>query len=92
MPFRVCMLGIVMLSLAACQSAMIPMPNLYNQPINSKLSQDESREAIKSGAISAGWLVDNVSAGQMIATYRIRAFLTAAVRYPPARLHVVIAA
>ncbi len=73
MPLRVCMLVIVLLSLAACQSAMIPMPNLYNQPINSKLSQDETREAIKSGAISAGWLVDNVSDGRMIATYRIRA-------------------
>jgi hypothetical protein len=66
------MLVIVLLSLAACQSAMIPMPNLYNQPINSKLSDDESREAIKSGTISAGWGVDNVSDGQMIATYRIR--------------------
>lgn len=70
---RVCMLVIVLLSLAGCQSAIIPMHNLYDEPINSKLSQDETREAIKSGAISAGWLVENVSDGQMTATYRIRA-------------------
>ena len=76
MPLRVCMLVIVLLSLVGCQSAMIPMHNLYNEPINSKLSQDEIREAIKSGAISAGWLVENVSDGQMIATYRIRTHTT----------------
>lgn len=59
--------------LAGCQSAMVPMPNVYGMPINANLSLERSREAIKLGALSAGWTVDDVSDDTIIATYKIRA-------------------
>ena len=71
-PTRIQILTVLSLWLVGCQSALISMPNIYNQSINSNLSRDKSREAIEFGAISAGWAVDNVSDGQVIATYRIR--------------------
>ena len=69
---RVWVLAIVFLSLVGCQSGIISMPSIYGQFINSELSQDQNRKAIKIGAISAGWRVDEVSDTQMLATYQIR--------------------
>ena len=58
---RVWVLAIVLLSLVGCQSGMVRILNIHDQYINSELSQDEVRKAIKVGAISAGWRVDEVS-------------------------------
>ena len=69
---RVWVLAIVLLSLVGCQSGMVRILNIHDQYINSELSQDEVRKAIKVGAISAGWRVDEVSDSQMLATYKIR--------------------
>ena len=69
---RAWVLAIVFLSLVGCQSGMISMPSIYGQNINSELSQDQNRKAIKIGAITAGWRVDEVSDTQMLATYQIR--------------------
>ncbi len=69
---RVWVLAIVLLSLVGCQSGMIPIASIHGQNINSELSQDQNRKAIKIGAITAGWRVDEVSDTQMLATYQIR--------------------
>ena len=69
---RAWMLAIVLLSLVGCQSGMIPMTDFHDQHTNSELSQDEIRKAIKVGAITAGWRVDEVSDNQMLATYQVR--------------------
>ena len=69
---RAWVLAIVLLSLVGCQSGMISMPSIYGQYINSESSQDQNRKAIKIGAITAGWRVDEVSDTQMLATYQIR--------------------
>ena len=69
---RVWVLAIVLLSLVGCQSGMIPITSFHDQHINSELSQDQFRKAIKVGAITAGWRVDEVSDSQMLVTYQIR--------------------
>ncbi len=69
---RVWVLAIVLLSLVGCQSGMTSIPIIHEQHINSELSQDQNRKAIKVGAITAGWRVDEVSDSQMLATYQIR--------------------
>jgi len=60
------------LGLAGCQAAMISMPNIYNEPIDSDLAPSKSRAAIESGVVSAGWVVDDTSEGQVTASYRVR--------------------
>lgn len=80
---RVGVLAIVFLSLVGCQSKMTPVTNLYDQHINSQLSRDEIRKAIRVGAGTAGWSVDEVSDSQMLATYRIRSHVVVvSIDYP----------
>jgi len=67
------LLATVVLVLAGCQARMIPMHNLYNQHVNGELGQAAIGEAIKSGAVSAGWRIDAASESNMFATYNIRA-------------------
>ena len=69
---RVLVSLILLLSLVGCQSSFIPIPNLVNQPIDSGLSQEQIRKAIKVGAVSAGWRVDLGGGSSMLATYKIR--------------------
>ncbi len=66
------MLGLTILMLVGCQSAMISMPGVHDRKIKAELDQDQVRQAIKVGAKTAGWQVDEVSNNQMFATYRIR--------------------
>jgi hypothetical protein len=69
---RVWALIVVLLSLVGCQSGMIKISSVDGQNIGSELSQDQIQAAIKLGAVTAGWRVDEVSDNRMLATYRIR--------------------
>jgi hypothetical protein len=80
---RVGVLTIVLLSLVGCQSKMTPVTNFYDQHINSELSRDQIQKAIRVGAVTAGWSVDEVSDSQMLATYRIRSHIVVvSIDYP----------
>jgi hypothetical protein len=48
------------------------MYNVHDQPIPHGLTQDQVRKAINIGAGAAGWSTDDVSPGNIIATYKIR--------------------
>ena len=69
---RVWVLAIALPSLVGCALGMIPIPSIRDQPIDSELSPDQIRQAIKVGAAAAGWRVDEVSDSPMLATYQVR--------------------
>jgi hypothetical protein len=52
---------------------MVKMYNVHDQPIPPGLTQAQIEKAIKFGASVADWQIEEVTAGRMLATYRIRA-------------------
>lgn len=59
-------------SLGACEPLLIPMYELSNQPVGSSLTQEEVRQAIITGAATAGWQTQDAAPGSILATYTIR--------------------
>lgn len=70
---RICLLIIAPMLLVGCQATMVPIHNLYNQPIPGNLDRQEIAEAITQGATSAGWTAEATIENSILAMYNIRA-------------------
>lgn len=70
---RLIAVSILALFAVACTPKYIKTYNVHEQPIPHGLTQDQVRRAINIGAGTAGWSTEEVTPGNIVATYKIRA-------------------
>lgn len=66
-----CATFVVALLIVGC-TTFAPIHDVNNQPVGRDLTEDQVQKAIKLGAGVAGWRIQDVNPGHILATYNIR--------------------